>query len=296
MTTKLYNLFEAPKMLLLHLWWSVSSVDFYRTVYKSYKGYGIKYLFTISFISSVIFCAFLLPVMVDIEDYLSDNRTSEETALLDYVFQQLPEISYDGKSISITEETPFYLQDKAGRKILAIDPKNQLNYVERRKIPIVLGASDVLISLSSAVNNNSKNVGSHEVKTLPYKTLFGQENKVFTPESLKLAFKEKMGNFINIFIFVGMPILIVWRFTSELLEKVLIIVLIYVVTNATKLGTSAKTAIRMVMFSSGAAILLQPLIILTIPTWSNLVWLIQMWSNLLMILAILKVRNNAIQV
>jgi hypothetical protein len=46
------------------------------------------------------------------------------------------------------------------------------------------------------------------------------------------------------------------------------------------------------MFSSGVAILLQPIFIIFIPKYSSIVFFIQMSANLLLFLAMLKIRDS----
>jgi hypothetical protein len=53
-----------------------------------------------------------------------------------------------------------------------------------------------------------------------------------------------------------------------------------------------KICARLVMFASGAFVLLQPITLLVAPTYGNFIWIIQIWANLLMILGILKFTNH----
>jgi hypothetical protein len=77
-------------------------------------------------------------------------------------------------------------------------------------------------------------------------------------------------------------------FINALLEKSFIIIMVYLVTRLVTVKTSLKTCIRTALFASGIFVLLQFIIILTVPNFSTALWIIQTWANLLMILGILK--------
>ena len=76
MTTKLFIILSSIRILFRQLYLSITSVDFYYDVFMYYKGYGIRYLFIISFISSLIYSVFLLNNIVILRDYFSTNKTS----------------------------------------------------------------------------------------------------------------------------------------------------------------------------------------------------------------------------
>lgn len=57
--------------LLRQLRLSISSIEFYKDVYKNYQGYGIRYLFTLSFIPSIIYCIFILNYIITLKDYFN---------------------------------------------------------------------------------------------------------------------------------------------------------------------------------------------------------------------------------
>jgi hypothetical protein len=225
---------------------------------------------------------------VNLESYFVNNKASKETVAIEYVLRQFPDINYDGEQISVNEEMPLFLSDPFGRKLVVIDLNNDLNYQERNKIPIVLTKDKIIVSI---VENTDK---ARSNMPLPYKNILGNSPLSFTQDSIKQYLGEKFGWIIKLFIYIGMPMYVCFRFLGIILEKILIIILLYIVTNVSGIKTSMETSVRLVMFSSGVVVILQPIAVILIPTWSSLIWIVQLWSNLLMILAILKVRNNEI--
>ena len=132
MTTKLYDILNAIKTLIRTLWLSVSSVGFYEDVYRRYTGYGLKYLFTLSLVSSVIYSAISLNYITTLRDYFNHDKLTPYTANLEHIIKQLPEISYDGKNIKVeSEETPLFLYNNNEGKIGVVDPNNKLNFNDK---------------------------------------------------------------------------------------------------------------------------------------------------------------------
>ena len=64
--------------------------------------------------------------------------------------------------------------------------------------------------------------------------------------------------------------------------------MVFLITCLITIKTLLKTCIRIVLFASGIFVLLQFVIILTIPTISTFLWGVQTWTNILMVLEILK--------
>lgn len=283
MTTKLYDIVLAIKVLLRILWLSVSSVAFYEDVYKRYSGYGVKYLFTLSFISSVIYCAISLNYVILLKNYLEFNKLTAYTSNLEYIIKQLPEISYDGKNISINEETPLFLFNANAGKVGAIDPKNQLSFSEKNKIPIVFTNNKIILSF----------VWDKKKINLPfdYQMIFGTEPQVLSDEQFKKHFAQVVNSVPTLFIYILMPVMIILTFIATLLRASLLIILVYLITQIFGPTIPIKTCIRVVLFSSGAHTLLEPILSALIPAFNNFSWIILLWTNILLFLSILKIRN-----
>ena len=283
MTTKLYHIVFAIKTLLRTFLLSISSVNFYEDVYKKYSGYGLKYLFTLSFISSVIYCAVTLSHITTLRDYFNHNKQTPYTANLDYILRQLPEISYDGKNIKVEEETPLYLYNGNNAKIGAIDPNNNLSFAEKNKVPIIFTKSKLIFSF----------MWDKKKINLPfdYPLIFGSEPQILSGELVKKHFGEITNSVPTIFIYILTPIMIILTFVATLFRASFMIALIYFLAQVFGPFTPLKTCTRLVLFSSGAHALLEPIISAFVPYLSGISWLTLVWTCILMFLAILKIRN-----
>jgi hypothetical protein len=284
MTTKLYDILCAIKTLMRTLWLSVSSVGFYEDVYRRYTGYGLKYLFTLSLISSVIYSAVSLNYVTTLRDYFNHNKLTPYTANLEHIIKQLPEISYDGKNIKVEdEETPLFLYNSSEGKIGVVDPNNKLSFNDKSKIPIVFTKSKVIFSF----------IWDKKKINLPfdYQLIFGSEPQILSSEQVKKHFGQIMSSLPTIFIYVLTPIVVILSFIATLLRASFMVTIIYLVTQAFGPQASIKTCIRMVLFSSGAHTLLEPIINALVPALSGFSWLILTWTSILLFLSILKIRN-----
>lgn len=273
------------RSMFSQLWLSVSSVNFYQHVYKAYSGYGLKYLFVISFFSSLIYCAFLLNYIVIFKEYFVQNTISKHTANLEYIIQQLPELYYDGANIRTDAETPIYLKDKNNNVFAILDPNNQLSYSDKEKVPLIFTSSNILIFLIEA--NDKKRISI----PVEYFRILGREVRILNEITIKKYFANIFANAPTIFIYILMPLIALKRFIGILFDKSLTIVLVYTLTNLLGPKTRMQVCIRMVMFASGATTLIQPLIDIALPEFGILLFALQIWSNFLLFLGIVQIRN-----
>jgi len=288
MTTKLYIISSYLRILFRQLYLSVTSVDFYYDVYKYYKGYGMKYLFAISFISSVIYSISLLNNIAIIKEYFLENKISKYTENIELLLKQLPILYYDGNNISIKEETPFYLYSSNDNVIAAIDTKNQLTPSEKLKIPIVFTSDKIHISLNEgSYAKKSNNIH----RSVDYHILFGIERNNFNYESIKKQFGNILGQLETIVIYIVTPILAIGIFIFRLLENILIIMPVYLLTYSFGPISSIETCVRIVIFSSGVRSLLHIIFMAFFPQFVEFVWYVQIWTCFLMVKAILKLRG-----
>ncbi|WP_103897025.1 DUF1189 family protein [Rickettsia fournieri] len=272
--------------LLRQLHLSIRSIEFYKDVYKNYQGYGIRYVFTLSFIPSIIYCIFILNYIITLKDYFNGIQSSKVTANIEYIINQLPEIKYNNSNISVEEVEPIYLYSKNNNKIVVIDTKNQVSNKEKSKIPFVLEENKLKINL--IVANTKKNF----LSTVNYSEIFKQNEVILTPEIIKKYFADHLLYAPNLFIYFGMPAIILFWFVTFLLERSIIVLLVYSLANLLTTKTSIQTSIRLVMFSSGVPIILQPVIIILIPELSILLQLLQMFTTCLVFVAIWQINKN----
>jgi len=282
MTTLLSTPLSFAKALINHLWLSITSIKFYEDVFTSYKGYGAKYILTLSFISSLVCCVLFLEHVNKIRDYLTNNVISESVVNIDHIIRQLPVIDYDGQKISIQEETPLFLYNLNNYKLLAIDPSSKLMPGDRTKIPVILGTNKMIISLLDSEGT------VRNTFPIKYDQIFGNQPQTLTEEVIKSSFAAIFDKAPSLFIYLIFPIATIMIFINALLEKSFIIIMVYLITRLTAIKTSLKTCIRIVLFASGIFVLFQFIITLTAPNFSTALWIIQTWANLLMILGILK--------
>jgi len=275
--------------LFSQLWLSISSVNFYHDVYKNYRGYGVKYLFTISFISSVLYCLFIFNYISTLRDFFAaraPQNLSYETENIEYILQQLPNIDYDGRKISLDEEQPIYLYDKNNSKVAAIDIKNQLGYYERAKIPIIFSKDKIIVQVIEVTDKKKSDFN------IEYSMIFGTIAKVLTNEVIKKDFANILSRVPKVFIYIIMPVIILFRFITILFEKSFIVILVYLLTNFFGPKSSMQTSIRIVLFSSGVPVLLQPIVSILAPEFKELIFLLQMFANLLLFVALLQIKKE----
>ncbi len=286
MTIRLLLFFSWFTTLFHQLWLSISSISFYQDVYKSYKGYGVKYIFAISFISSLVFCLFIFNYLLVLANYFNENRLTKSTTIIESILKQLPEIYYDGTKISVEQDKPIYLFDKNGNKIAVIDSKNQLPYSKKIKTPIIFSSNNITMTTIEITDKKRSTF------SIGYAKLFTADSKILTKEVIKKHFSNIFTQAPKIFTYILMPLMIAFRFVTILFEKSFIIILVYLLTNYFGPKASLQTCIRIVLFSSGGAILLQPIIVIFLPKLSIIIFFIQMLAYFLLLLAMLQIRNN----
>lgn len=282
MTTILSASIDWLKLLFKCLYSSVSSIKFYQGVLTYYTGYGIKYIITLCFFSSFICSAFFLNEAIKLKNYFNDNKMSKEAENIEYIINQLPEIDYNGSSISIKENTPLYINTIDNTKVLVLDPENKLNYNEKLQIPILLSSNKIVISFFNVQGSTKSSI------PINYNQIFDDTEKVLTKEVIKSNLAAIFNKVPRLFIYVVFPILFLLILFNALLEKGFVIALLFLITYLLKVKASLEDCIRMILFASGIIIFLQPITILFLPELSNLLWIIQIWTNLLMAIGILK--------
>lgn len=269
------------------LWWSVFSVSFYQRVISSYDGYGVKYILTLSFVSSLLCSIYILSYIDNIRQYFSYGTISPTVVNLDHILSQFPELKYDGTKISIEQSEPIYINNIYNRPIVAIDPDNKISISDKAKIPILLTGRKLFFSSSDLQKNNVKNF------EFDYKQIFGNEGQVITQETIRVLLEKLFSSAPKVVIYGVFPLIWLLIFLNTCFEKTFIIIIIYLLANFMSIKVSIKTCIRIAMFASGVFVLLQPITLLIAPIYGNFIWIIQIWANLLMILGILKFTNHS---
>lgn len=287
MTTLLLRPVYFFRTIFHHLWLSISSVDFYVRVFKNYRGYGFKYIFTLSMMSAFLCTAIFLHYSNKIQNYFEGEMISAAyIENMDHVLQQIPEMDYDGERITIPDETPSFLYSIDNRKVVALDPENKLKPSDRGQIPVIFTSEKMVIHF---LNEDDR---PYYTAPIEYSKIFGQHPQLLTQEVLKTSVALAFSKTPWVFIYMLFPILTALIFTNLLFEKIFIIFVVYFMARLSGVGASLQTSVRMVMFASGTFVLLQFIILLAFPFFKSSLWMVQIWSNFLMILGIVKVSRN----
>lgn len=271
--------------LLRQLRLSISSIEFYKDVYQKYHGYGIRYLFIVSFIPAIIYCIFILNYLITLKDSFNGTKQTKTTDNIEYIINQLPEMQYANSRISVKDEEPIYLYNKNNDKVAVIDIKKQVSIREKSKIPFVIEADKLTINF--AIDNTKKSFP----RTINYSSLFDQSQITLTPEIIKKYFADNLMHLPNLFIYLGMPAIILFWFVTFFLERSIIILLVCVAFKLLFNKVSVQDATRLVMFSSGVPILLQP-VVPFVPVLGIILQILQIFTTGLLFIAIWQINKN----
>lgn len=288
MTTLVSTLTIFIKTLVKHLWLSVSSARFYQDVFYTYQGYGVKYILTLSIISSLICNIIFLGYVDKIQKYLSDNIISESVVNIDHVIGQLPTINYNGKDISIDEDSVSVIYGADNTKQLAIDPLGKLSNNDKIQVPILL--------IKDEININLKDFNGKTRNTLPikYTQIFGSEAQVLNKETIKSSFIPLFKRAPTVLTYIIFPITTIMIFISHLFEKSFMVVVVFIISRFGTEGRSLKDSIRVVLFSSGFCALFQFVASLVSIELNYVLWILQTWANILMIIGIMRLQDRII--
>ena len=285
MTTILSKISQCFSAIFTNLWLSISSVNFYQRIISSYDGYGIKYILTISFISSLLCSIAILNYLDNVRQYFSYGTISPTVINLDHVISQFPELKYDGTKISLENSEPVYINNIHNQLVAAIDPENKMLQSDKAKVSIFFASRTIIFSFNDLQKNN--------VQSFPvdYQQVFGTESQLITQELLRSLLTKFFNQTPKVVIYMVFPLLTLLIFCNIFIEKSFIIIIMCLITNFTSIKLSIKICTRLVMFASGIFVLLQPVTLIVAPEYINLIWIIQICANLLMIFAILQLSN-----
>ena len=287
MTTILSKQLFFIKKLFIHLWLSISSVKFYERIFKKNNDYGAQYILNLSLISSIICTAIFLYNVDQIQNYLKNDVVSEKIKNIDFVLKQIAPIEYDGQKILSDSDEPILIKNKNGLNILAIDPNNKLKPNDRNKFSLILSRDNMIIKLIDS-NREVKN-------TFPIKLniIFGKEPRMLTNEEIKHGFAGLFDQVPRILIYMIFPLIGFLIFLNTFLDKSFFIVMIFYVAKISKLPIPMKTCIRLTMYASGFYALFNSIFMFVAPEYSSIVWAVQSWANILMILGLLKAKGKS---
>lgn len=287
MTTLLSNPLFFIKNLFTHLWLSVSSVKFYEKVFKKYNDYGALYIINLSLISSIVCTIIFLHNVDKIQDYLKYNIVSERVENIDFVIKQIPPIEYDGQNITVDSDEPIIIKNKNGNNVLVIDPDNKTKPSDRNKFPLILSQNKMIISL---IDSEGKVKNTFPIK---FDQIFNQIPRVLTNEEIKSSLAKLLDQAPRVLVYMIFPLTGFLIFLNTFLDKAFFIVMIFLVTKISGLNLSMKTCIRLTMYASGFYALFQFIFLIAANEYSSIVWIVQSWANILMILGILSATGKS---
>jgi len=287
MTTLLSSPLSFIKNLFTHLQLSLSSIKFYEKVFKKYNDYGFSYILNLALISSVICSALFLYKLDKIQDYLKNNVMSEKVQNIDFILKQIPPLEYDGQKISVSIDTPILIKDKNGVNALAIDPNNQINPNDKNKFPIVVSHQKMIVKFIDS-DGEVRNIFPIDLNQI-----FDKESKVLTSEEIKSSLAKLFDQAPRILIYIFFPLMSFLILFNTILDKLFFIIMIFFVTKLSGLNISMKTCIRLTMYASGFYALFQFIFIFFAREYSSILWIVQTWANILMILGILSATGKS---
>ncbi|MDX1923683.1 MAG: hypothetical protein SFT91_00355 [Rickettsiaceae bacterium] len=282
----LREIFENMKGLLKPLKDSLISEEFYRNLYLSYPGYGIRFVFSLGYISSIIVTIFLLYKTQSIQDYFETKIvTNQETSIIDNILSNWQIFYYNGTNIVSEEEEPVMIQGSKKQILVAIDPQDQLIGSVRRNIPIIFGKTKLLVGISDSV------MGARHVP-IEYSEIFGKTNTSLLIDSdlISKIGREYSESFKKILVYIFFPVHVFVNLFTLLLEKTLIIFIAYFTINTfLEPKPTVKSATRLVMYSCGAYAFLLPLSIIS-NVFVVLAKISQIWTVCLMIYSLSQIK------
>lgn len=123
--------------------------------------------------------------------------------------------------------------------------------------------------------------------------IFSKESKLLTDEEIKSSFAKLFDQAPRIFIYIIFPLTGFLILLNTLLDKAFFIIMIFFITKFSGLNISMKTCIRLTMYASGFYALFQFFFIFFAREYSSILWIVQTWANILMILGILSATGKS---
>jgi len=280
MTRFLLYLIDQFKKLLELTKLSLTSAEFYKKLYLEFSGFGLYFLFTLSFLGSTLTSLILLMQISPIFTYF-DNRivTNRLTANIDAIISNWDPLTYNGLTIDVTSPEPIFLKGIENKVLIAIDPSDQLKGSIKKEIPIVFGKSKLQLNFIKTQQDSFFKVQND----FEYPKIFGDSKRIIDSNELVKSVKAIEPIFNSVYIFVFFPILAITIFVLTLLEKSLMVLVVYFALKTfVDPNAKMKASIRMVAFSAGAAAFLFPLTLVSeaIGSISNIA---QLWAAFLII-------------
>ncbi len=261
---------------------SLYSTDFYKDVYKSFSGWGIRYIFTAIFIATLMYIVPIFYTMEKLRDYFVYDKMSEDVKDIDYIFSQLPTLTYNGSVITLEEDEPYYIYNLQGSPVLVIDTKahNHHNYKDEK---LIMSANSIIL------NKNYTKLSGDKALKLEYTKIFGEAPAILSLIEIKKLLGDIFEQAIKVFIYILFPISLFLSLFFVMLQKLFNIIIVYIFLNMFVGKTLIRDAFRLVMFASAV-----PVILAMLPQSFGILKgvssMVELWSLILMVFSLYKIK------
>lgn len=265
---------------------SVTSHKFYQQVVLHYKGYGIRYLFMVSFLSTLLYAVLILFSFNNTISALKGENIIFGGKNIEYIVSQLPSLMVEENNLTpIDKPSPYYINNLDNYPVILFDSDNIIVMSEKEKVPIVVSPDGVTINVFGARNI----VLSKEDLAL--------SNISMSAMDLRLYIAGMMEGVSSNIVWVMFPLMLLLRTLFIVTDKLFLCVVIYFVLGVVyqKCPKRWQTALRATIFVSVPAILLKPLLFIPIPGIGIIPTAMQFWTMFLLGKALyaVNVKNRA---
>ena len=269
-------------------WLSISSTKFYPDLYTKYKGYGFKYITIAMTITSIIYSFLVFDNVTTIRNYLM--ATGDDDNPVEHILKQWPEVQYNGKEISLATEQPVLIHTSKGQITIAIDPDNKLSFDQKNSIPVILQKTQITLNFTSHNDPNSK----YGKISFGYSAVPGLKQSIVNRDGLKALLIEELEPF-GITMFITVILLLIPMRLAMHIFSIGTLYRAVIVSGALwmmNLKPNIISVSRVIMFSSGAAELITPILLVFAPGLLIFALLVEIWSIILAIYSLSTIRKT----
>jgi hypothetical protein len=127
---------DTARFSIIHpLYMAFFSKALYRDVGRSWKGYGLVYLFSVVGLCMI---PFALLAQSAVSDYLNKEAPR--------IIRQMPEITVSNGKLSIDRPEPYFVRDEqTGEPFIIFDSGDKAGPAQRAKVPILVLKSEIVV-------------------------------------------------------------------------------------------------------------------------------------------------------
>lgn len=252
---QMYNIYEYIKQLAIYLWKSFTSIEFYKDIYYNYSGYGFRYVFTLSFLSSIISGLFILYFLnSNIQALESNEKENNTSILIEKIISQWPVLIYDGNNLKASDENFNKYLKLDNIKLALFDFDNKASFNEKKDNILLFQAGHLLVNLRALTQENPVDSQNIPIK---YEYIFGKEANIIDAVFLKNLIINNFKLTEKIFNYYTFPL--IWIQSLLKTFNIGLILLIYLLGKAFLPRINVKTSIRLNFFASGLSLVINPL-------------------------------------